>query len=171
LLKLYSKGCQYTLRALTFVVADKEKERFQAKDICERAEIPESFTRKVLQALVQGGFLHAHRGPGGGYSLTRDPSEITVLEVIQAVEGEDTFDHCILGFDECSGENPCPLHELWVDSKRNLLDNLSGTTLDQLADLTLRRKMLVDGEKRRRETTTRGTASKSAKPAKRAQKV
>jgi len=141
MLKLYSKGCQYTLRALTFVVADKDKARFQAKDICERAEIPESFTRKVLQALVQGGFLQAHRGPGGGYSLTRDPSEITVLEVIQAVEGEDTFDHCILGFEECSGVNPCPLHDLWLVSKQNLIENLSGTTLDELAELTLRRKM------------------------------
>lgn len=168
MLKLYSKGCQYTLRALTFVVADRDKERFQAKDICERAEIPESFTRKVLQALVQGGFLQAHRGPGGGYSLTRDPSEITVLEVIQAVEGEDTFDHCILGFEECSGVNPCPLHDLWVDSKRNLLDNLSGTTLDQLADLTLRRKMKVDGETKARSRVAGRRSSKrgnaSSKP-------
>lgn len=155
MLKLYSKGCQYTLRALTFVVADKKKERFLAKDICELADIPEPYTRKVLQALVQGGFLEAHRGPGGGYSLTRDPSEISILEVIQAVEGEDTFDHCILGFDECGGKNPCPLHELWLDSKRNLLDNLSGTTLDQLAAMTLRRKMIKEG----------GGAARSAKGA------
>ena len=140
--KLYSKGCQYALRALTFVVADASKERFQARDICEKAEIPESFTRKVFQALVQGGFLEAHRGPGGGYSLTRDPSEITLLEVIQAVEGEDTYDHCVLGFAECGKANPCPLHEIWVHSKKSLLSNLSNTTLDQLTALTLERKMI-----------------------------
>lgn len=142
--KLYSKGCQYALRALTFVVADKEKQRFQAKDICERAEIPESFTRKIFQALVQGGFLAAHRGPGGGYTLTRDPSEITLLEVIRAVEGDDTFDHCILGFSECGGKNPCPLHYLWVDAKKGLLDNLSATTLDQLVTVMLQRKLLAE---------------------------
>ena len=140
--KLYSKGCQYALRALTFVVADRSKDRFQARDICEKAEIPEYFTRKVLQSLVQGGFLEAHRGPGGGYSLTRDPSEITLLEVIKAVEGEHTYDHCVLGFTECGRANPCPLHDIWMHSKATLLENLSKTTLDQLAALTLQRKML-----------------------------
>ena len=142
--KLYSKGCQYALRALTIVVADKENQRFQAKDICEKAEIPESFTRKVFQALVQGGFLQAHRGPGGGYTLTRDPAEITLLEVIRAVEGEDTFDHCILGFRECGGLNPCPLHYLWVDAKAGLLENLSSTTLDQLTAIMLQRKLVSE---------------------------
>ncbi|MBI2422722.1 MAG: Rrf2 family transcriptional regulator [Candidatus Hydrogenedentes bacterium] len=140
--KLYSKGCQYALRALTFVIAEKSKDRFLAKDICEKAEIPEYFTRKVLQSLVQGGFLEAHRGPGGGYSLTREPAEITLLEVIKAVEGDDTFDHCILGFAECGRGNPCPLHHIWVDSKKALLENLSNTTLAQLTALTLKRKML-----------------------------
>lgn len=144
--KLYSKGCQYALRALTFVVAESDKERFQAKDICERAEIPESFTRKVFQSLVQGGFLDAHRGPGGGYSLKRAPSEITLLEVIRAVEGEDTFDHCVLGFTECGSAKPCPLHEVWVASREMLINHLSSTTLDQMAALTLKRKM---GEEKR----------------------
>lgn len=139
--KLYSKGCQYALRALTFVVAESDKERFQAKDICEKAEIPESFTRKVFQALVQGGFLNAHRGPGGGYSLKRAPSEITLLEVIRAVEGEDTFDHCVLGFTECGSAQPCPLHEVWVASREMLVDHLSSTTLDQMVASTLKRKM------------------------------
>jgi len=139
--KLYSKGCQYALRALTFVVAETDKERFQAKDICERAEIPESFTRKVFQSLVQGGFLNAHRGPGGGYSLKRAPSEITLLEVIRAVEGEDTFDHCVLGFTECGSAQPCPLHEVWIGSREMLIKHLSSTTLDQMVALTLKRKM------------------------------
>ncbi len=139
--KLYSKGCQYALRALTFVVAESDKERFQAKDICEKAEIPESFTRKVFQSLVQGGFLDAHRGPGGGYSLTRPPSEITLLEVIRAVEGEDTFDHCVLGFTECGSAKPCPLHEVWIESREMLINHLSSTTLDQMVALTLKRKM------------------------------
>ena len=142
--KLYSKGCQYALRALTFVVSDTTKERFQAREICEKAEIPEYFTRKVFQSLVQGGFLEAHRGPGGGYSLTRNPSDITLLEVIKAVEGQGTYDHCVLGFSECGKTNPCPLHDIWVHTKKNLIENLSTTTLDKLAALTLERKMLYE---------------------------
>lgn len=142
--KLYSKGCQYALRALTFVVAEKEKGRFQARDICEKAEIPEHFTRKVFQSLVQGGFLEARRGPGGGYSLMRDPAQITLLEAIQAIEGRDTFDHCILGFSECGKANPCPLHGMWMGAKQSVLKQLESTTVEDLAAVTLKRKMLAE---------------------------
>ncbi len=138
--KLYSKGCEYALRALTYAASQSEDSRFQAKDVCEKTEIPESFTRKVLQSLVQGGFLQAVRGPGGGYELTRPASEITLLDVIVAVEGEDTFNHCVLGFPTCAAKHPCPLHDTWTGAKQQLLTQLKRRTLQELADSTLRKK-------------------------------
>ena len=138
--KLYSKGCEYALRALTYAASHSEDGRFQAKDVCEKTDIPESFTRKVLQSLVQGGFLQAVRGPGGGYELTRPASEITLLDVIEAVEGEDTFDHCVLGFPSCGSKRPCPLHETWSQAKRQLMAQLERRTLQELADSTQSKK-------------------------------
>jgi Rrf2 family iron-sulfur cluster assembly transcriptional regulator len=117
----------------------EEGERFQAKDVCERLDIPEFFTRKIFQALVQGGFLLAHRGPGGGYSLSRPPSEISILEVIHAVEGEDTFEHCIMGFPECNAKAPCSLHHLWASAKQSLVAKLGESTLQDVTDARLRR--------------------------------
>jgi Rrf2 family iron-sulfur cluster assembly transcriptional regulator len=137
--KLYSKGCQYAILALTDVCIREEGERFQAKDVCERLDIPEFFTRKIFQALVQGGFLLAHRGPGGGYSLSRPPSEISILEVIHAVEGEDTFEHCIMGFPECNAKAPCSLHHLWASAKQSLVAKLGESTLQDVTDARLRR--------------------------------
>jgi len=150
--KLYSKGCQYALRALAYAVLEMGDNRFQAKEICERAGIPESFTRKVFQSLVQGGFLRAHRGPGGGYSLVRRPEEITVLDVIYAVEGEDTFDHCVMGLPECNDKNPCPLHHLWIDTKANLTEHLSNTNLRDVANVTASRKSIRPGKKTKKNT-------------------
>lgn len=138
--KLYSKGCEYALRALTYAASQSEDGRFQAKDVCEKTDIPESFTRKVLQSLVQGGFLQAVRGPGGGYELSRPASEITLLDVIEAVEGGDTFDHCVLGFPTCGSKHPCPLHDTWARAKQQLLAQLERRTLQELADSTVRRK-------------------------------
>lgn len=137
--KLYSKGCEYAIRALAHAVADSNQDRFQAKDICEKAGIPESFTRKIFQSLVQGGFLLAHRGPGGGYSLSVSPEKISILDVIKAVDGEDTFSKCIMGLSECGGENPCPLHPIWSDAKHDLIQQLSQSTLREVIDATLRR--------------------------------
>lgn len=138
--KLYSKGCQYAIRALVFAGGHAPGARVGAREMCEQAGIPESFTRKVLQSLVQGGFLKAQRGPGGGYVLTRDPREISLLEVIKAVDGDGHFDSCVLGFPECSGKNPCPLHAVWLQSKQPLMKNLSESSLHDLALVANRRQ-------------------------------
>lgn len=135
LFKLYSKRCQYALWALTYVAARGGQDRFQAVDVCEKTGIPESFTRKVFQALTQGGFLHAVRGAGGGYALTRPASEISLLDVIRAVEGEDTFDHCVLGLPVCGSAKACPLHGTWSQAKVQLLEQLAARSLQDLADL------------------------------------
>jgi Rrf2 family protein len=134
LFKLYSKGCEYALRALTYAATQNEDGRFQAADVCLQTGIPESFSRKIFQALVQGGFLRALRGPGGGYVLTIPPDQISLLDVIRAVEGDDTFDHCVLGLPECGTKRPCPLHETWVKAKEQLLAQLEKRTLQDLAD-------------------------------------
>lgn len=133
--RLYSKGCEYAIRALLCVVPKGEVRRFQAAEICRRVGIPEPYTRKVFQALVRGGFLRASRGPGGGYELTRDPGAITLLEVIRAVDGEETFDHCVMGLPQCGSEHPCPLHPVWSGAKEQLLEQLAQQTLEDLSDM------------------------------------
>ncbi len=133
--RLYSKGCEYAIRALICAVSSAREGRFRARDVCERSGIPEAYTRKVLQSLVQGGFLKTVPGPGGGYELTRSPSALTLLEIIRAVDGEDTFDSCVLGLPNCDQGNPCPLHRMWAEEKARLLAQLDSITLKDLLTL------------------------------------
>lgn len=152
--RLYSKGCEYALRALMCVVPNEETRRFQAADVCRQVEIPEPYTRKVFQALTKGGFLKAARGPGGGYEMMRSPSEISLLEVIRAVDGEETFDHCIMGLPECGSETPCPLHGVWATAKERLLEQLASRTLQDLVEMSRSknggRKKAAGARKKRR---------------------
>ena len=113
--------------------------RFQAKNVCKKAGIPESFTRKIFQSLVNGGFLHAVRGPGGGYALTKLPEEITLYEVILAVDGMDTSSGCLLGLERCDAEQPCPLHKTWAVGKKELIKTLESKTLANLIVTTRER--------------------------------
>jgi Rrf2 family protein len=152
--KLYSKGCEYAIRSLAQAMMEQKDGRFQAADICEKLDIPEPFTRKIFQALVQAKFLTAYRGPGGGYELIRPASEISILEMIKAVDGADTFDHCVMGFEKCDATNPCPLHYFWLESKSQLLGHLSQTTLQDIVDSDV---------ERRRGKAKPATKSKSAK--------
>lgn len=138
--RLYSKGCEYALRALAHLSPEEAEGRFQAKTLCETAGIPESFTRKVFQSLVQGGFLRAVRGPGGGYALTSKPSEISLLRIVHVVDGYDTFAACILGLDECNSQKPCPLHYMWAEIKTELQSQLQALTLQDLMVTVQRRK-------------------------------
>ncbi len=132
--RLYSKRCEYALRALIWAATHRREGRFQAAEACREVGIPESYTRKVFQSLTQGGFLKAIRGPGGGYALSQPPEDVTVLDVIHAVDGEETFHHCVMGLPCCGDEHPCPLHGVWSDVKGSLLGQLSENTLRQVAD-------------------------------------
>lgn len=138
--RLYSKGCEYAIRALVHAAPRTKGERFKAKVICEKAGIPESFTRKVFRSLVHGGFLEALRGPGGGYALRDDPDCISLLEIIRAVDGAGTFEGCVMGLDECSAIKPCPLHYVWNSAKNEMLDQLESKTLLDLCETVHRRE-------------------------------
>jgi len=105
---------------------------YTAKEICRKAKIPEPFTRKTFQALVRGKFLRAATGPGGGYRLAKDARSISVLDVVEAVDGKDAFSGCVMGFSECGGKKPCSLHEKWKAIKEHLVDQLGKTTLYDL---------------------------------------
>lgn len=161
--KLYSKGCQHALWALSYAHIEREGARFQPKDVCRRTGIPEPFTRKILQALVQGGFLNAHRGPGGGYSLARNAEEISLLDVIKAVEGKDTFDNCVMGLPECGGKNPCPIHLMWAEAKTTLLKDLDAKSLADIAVVALKQRSVRSSRARRNRKHSKRTVSRQRK--------
>ena len=132
--RLYSKGCEYAIRALSQVALCKGKERFTIKEVCRRSGAPELSTRKIFQALVQRGFLKATPGPGGGYTFTQPPDQLTMLSLIEAVDGQGTFNRCVMGLPACSDRRACPLHAMWVKAKQPLLGELAATTLQDLQE-------------------------------------
>ncbi|MCC6699752.1 MAG: Rrf2 family transcriptional regulator [Candidatus Hydrogenedentes bacterium] len=122
-----SKGCQHLLRVLIFVFAERKEASFQAKQVCEQVDVPEYFTRKVLQSLVKNGLLETRRGPNGGYTVAKGVGGLSVLDVIKSVDGKNTFDQCILGGTWHGDENPCPFHNSWVKVRLVLMEYLAKT--------------------------------------------
>ena len=129
-LRIFSKGCEYAVRALLCMLAKSEQQKFTAKEVCRKARIPESFTRKVFQSLVKSKYLEAVPGNSGGYRLRKQPDQITLLELIRAVDGKDHFGYCILGSIKCNDKKPCALHSTWLKSKKNLLAQLQDLVND-----------------------------------------
>ena len=78
-------------------------------EISEKEDIPESFLRKIFGTLTKAGLLRSHRGPRGGFSLTRGPEKITLRQIVEAVEGPMALTDCILGPNVCTRQNRCPI--------------------------------------------------------------
>ena len=132
MLRLYSKGCEYTLRALICLAAGDDAKRMTVRDVCRRARVPEPFTRKMFQHLVKQGLLRAVSGPGGGYQLSCAPNTVSILTIITMVDGSHAMDRCVLGLAACHGQRPCALHSTLARARSLLLSELKGQTLEAL---------------------------------------
>jgi len=102
--------------------------------IAARRRIPQSFLAKIFQKLARSGIVSSSRGAVRGYALARRPKEITVKEILLAVEGPELFNRCIFWSERCAEADPCPMHFKWKWIKERIIGELmEGTTLADLA--------------------------------------
>ena len=130
----YTKRSEYAIRALIKLVPNCKNKKVKANKALKGMEIPEHFTRKVLRLLVKSRFLKAMTGPLGGYQLRRDPRQITLAEIVEAVEGKRSrrLNQCILGKPKCTDQEDCLLHRAWMKAKEGMFSELRTTTLKDL---------------------------------------
>ncbi len=135
-MRLYSKAAEYAIMALSNISVDSLGDGFTVKGLCEKTHVRESYARKAFQSLSQAGLLKSVTGPGGGYRFNKSPEKITLLEIIQCIDGHDSFDKCVLGLSLCSDHQACPMHETWKPIKEKLLKSLKKVTLGQIIKLS-----------------------------------
>jgi Rrf2 family protein len=130
---MFSKSCEYGLQAILYIALHANGEtRVGLQEIAEKQEIPSHFLSKILQILVKQKLLSSTKGPNGGFVLNKKPEEITLLEVIAAIDGLDIFDRCGIGLKVCSDEVPCPIHNKFKFLRENIRNTLSTETLADL---------------------------------------
>ena len=96
-------------------------------EIGEAQDIPESFLAKILQSLVRAGLAVSQRGAHGGFALARPASEITMQQVIEAVDGPTDDGRCVVAGGPCDGRHPCTLHAAWGAARASLMSILAAT--------------------------------------------
>lgn len=99
-------------------------ERKLVADISHCTGAPEPYLRKVLKKLADSGLLSAKRGYRGGYSLARPKDEVSVLDIVDAIEGPEWSSRCLLGYAQCSDERACPAHGFWKHEREAIRENL-----------------------------------------------
>jgi Rrf2 family protein len=106
-----------------------------SRRIAAETDVPERFLARVLVELVGAGIVDARLGRSGGYRLVRAPRDLTVLDLVTAVEGASMSSRCVLRERSCQPLVPCAIHKVWTDAQRGILDVLAATTLADLLAL------------------------------------
>jgi Rrf2 family protein len=125
-LELTSEG-RYALRALVYLAWTGELTN--ADRISAEARIPRRLLARILADLSRAGLVESEQGRGGGSRLARPPSEITLREAVETVEGPFGVTRCIMQDRACGEGAPCALHEAWEEGQRAILEYLADQTL------------------------------------------
>jgi len=130
-----TRGGEYAIRAMTYLALRPVGEISSLHDVGGQQDIPESFLAKIFQSLVHAGLVTSQRGAHGGFSLARQPAEITVREIVEAVDGPISLNGCVLWPDDCRRSGGCRMHEVWVLAQERMMEVLGRVTLAELAPL------------------------------------
>jgi Rrf2 family protein len=123
-----TKRADYGVRAM-LALARASDERLSAPHIAATMHIPGHFLPQVMADLARAGLVRSTPGRRGGYRLARAPDGITLLEVIDAVEGDERRYDCVLRDAPCGLDGRCELHEFFADAREALLGRLATTNL------------------------------------------
>lgn len=123
----------YAVRILLDLSRHFGQGRRKAREIAVTMDVPRQYLAQVLTPFVRAGTVRAVAGREGGYELTVDPSALTLLDVVQTVEGPIESAECTLRGGPCDWTGPCPVHETWVQARRQVAAVLASVTFDQLA--------------------------------------
>lgn len=133
----FSKKCEYGLQAILFMAASEKDCVCPAEEISKKLKIPKEFISKILQSLTESGIIESKKGKSGGFKLAKHPSKIKLIDIVDAIDGLESFNSCVLGFPNCSKDNPCPVHDQWGELRTKAYDMLSSETLDKFREKTL----------------------------------
>jgi len=128
-----SKKADYALLALRHLAIPGPRETVSARELAASYDLPPELLAKVLQQLVRAGLLSSQQGIRGGYGLAKAPSEITVVDVLQAIDGPMTVTACSESDHSCDQYTKCNIRDPLWKLKDRIVSALAATTVAELA--------------------------------------
>jgi len=128
-----SRSSQYAIRALTYLAEREPGKLNPIRQIASRVGIPLPFLNKILSRLSHHGMVTTRRGRNGGAMLSRPADQLTIGDVVGALDGPPGDGVCFLGLAACSDEQPCPVHDGWKAVRSDLSRALHARTFGELS--------------------------------------
>lgn len=134
---MLSNSCRYGIRAVIYLASQPlSNGKTGIKRISKDLDLPSPFLAKILQQLAKQKILSSTKGPHGGFGLLKDPKNITLLDIVNSIDGKDVFTNCVMHNGSCvSVENAgkrCPLHDDYDKTRHNMIKLFKGKTIYDL---------------------------------------
>jgi len=133
-LLVINRETDYAARIVLFLARRSAGTRTTAQEVARQCLVPRAIVRRVVTRLANAGILTSTRGVGGGIALARPPAEISLLDVVEAMEGPPILNLCVADPQECPLMEQCTVHLAWVQASSQLMDFLRNTTISRLAE-------------------------------------
>jgi Rrf2 family iron-sulfur cluster assembly transcriptional regulator len=131
-MRLTTKG-RYAVTAMLDLALNAKEKPITLADISQRQGISLSYLEQLFSRMRKQGLVSSARGPGGGYRLSRDATEINIAQVIEAVDEKVSLNRCE-GRGDCHNGGPCLTHELWCNLSDQIYDFLNNISLGDLVE-------------------------------------
>lgn len=126
-----TKQADYALRAVLYLSKIESDKKASTALIAKSQKIPPSFLAKIISQLSIAGIIHTSRGAHGGVSLALPPSKVSMLDVVEAIDGPIKLNDCTDNATECPFGEDCPLQEVWCTTQEELVNKLRTTNFAQ----------------------------------------
>ena len=126
---IYSRTSEYAIRAFVNLSQVPEGKYAMVKNIAQQEGIPAHFLAKILQQLARKGLLRSSKGPTGGFSRRRAAPEISLMDIVSALDGLGDYEKCASGLAECNDDMPCGMHDAWKALRTRIMEYLEHTSI------------------------------------------
>jgi Rrf2 family protein len=123
----------YGIRSVLYLARQPYKKISFVAEISEQYKIPRSFLAKILQKLVKAKIVRSYRGVKGGFSLARQAKDISVLDVLEAIEGKMALNLCLSDKKNCDFSRNCPVHSVWASVQSKVVEVLKKSNFEELS--------------------------------------
>jgi len=130
-----TRQADYAIRAVLYISKLGTNQRAATRQIAQEQNIPPSFLAKIISQLSIAGLLQTTRGARGGVMLAKTADTITLLDIVEAIDGPIALNECVNDTNACNFGQACPLQAVWCDAQADLVTRLKGTSFAQLAVL------------------------------------
>lgn len=123
----------YSLRALEYMARNEDRV-YQREELAEALDVPSESFALALKNLSRHRLLRSFRGTGGGFQLGRPASEITLRQIVEAVEGPIALNHCLIDAKSCERQSLCSVHSVWRNVQNQLISILDDISLEKIVN-------------------------------------